>query len=325
MSRRILAPATDGSQVQTHWYYERARGQYLNDQATLTPGEKSRFLRIHPKPQVITKTDLAKVETCFAGEPDTACRGAEKAFMLFAKTVTDDWKVERKRAEYTDDWFRGAVARTIIFRATEKAVSAAAWYEGGYRAQVVAYICARLVRLASDRTGGGRLDYRRIWGVQGLDDVFRRQLDAVGEAMMTVLRSPPREGQNITEWAKQQACREVAMKTDVQVSEGIDAWLIGVDADRSERKERRVAGEVDDDLRAIQTVMSIPNREWVRLREGLRRERLIHGTDEPALRAACGETGRPPNEIQTKRLLVLLQRAEEVGLKPSLAGAQVSS
>ena len=143
ISRRILAPATDGSQVQTHWFYERARGQYLNEQAGLTVTQRAQFARMNPKRQVVTKTDLAKVETCFALEPDTACRGAEKAFVAYAGKITELWKDERKRTEATDDWFRAVVARTIIFRAVEKVVSEAGWYEGGYRAQVVAYICAR--------------------------------------------------------------------------------------------------------------------------------------------------------------------------------------
>ena len=65
ISRRILAPAVGGSQVQTHWYYERARGQHLNDQAGMTSAKSDQFLRMNPKNQVITKTDLAKVESCF--------------------------------------------------------------------------------------------------------------------------------------------------------------------------------------------------------------------------------------------------------------------
>ena len=58
ISRRILAPAVGGSQVQTHWYYERARGQHLNDQAGMTTSKKEQFLRRNPRHQVITKTDL---------------------------------------------------------------------------------------------------------------------------------------------------------------------------------------------------------------------------------------------------------------------------
>src|SRR4051794_5683495 len=113
ISRRVLAPALSGSQVQTHWYYERARGQYLNDQTGFTSSKRDQFLRLNPRNQVITKTNLAKVETCFDQMPDTACRGAEKAFIAFADRVTKAWPDERVRSLYGDDWFRTAVARTI--------------------------------------------------------------------------------------------------------------------------------------------------------------------------------------------------------------------
>jgi AIPR protein/abortive infection phage resistance-like protein len=49
VSRRILAPAVAGSQVQTHWYYERARGQHLNDQAGFTLAKRNQFLLINPR------------------------------------------------------------------------------------------------------------------------------------------------------------------------------------------------------------------------------------------------------------------------------------
>lgn len=42
-SRRILAPAQEGSFNQTKWFYERARGQYGDAQAYLTRGEKKPF------------------------------------------------------------------------------------------------------------------------------------------------------------------------------------------------------------------------------------------------------------------------------------------
>jgi len=46
-SRRLWAPVQEGSIQQTHWFYERARGQYANQQANLTPPQKKKFcLRI---------------------------------------------------------------------------------------------------------------------------------------------------------------------------------------------------------------------------------------------------------------------------------------
>jgi hypothetical protein len=43
-SRRIWAPTVDGAQHETHWFYERARGQFLNEHAKLSQSEKRRFL-----------------------------------------------------------------------------------------------------------------------------------------------------------------------------------------------------------------------------------------------------------------------------------------
>jgi hypothetical protein len=100
ISRRLLAPSVGSSQVQTHWYYERARGQHLNDQSGLTSSKKDQFLRLNPRHQLITKTDLAKVENCFALLPDVACKGAEKSFTEFAERITKEWDDENKRIQF---------------------------------------------------------------------------------------------------------------------------------------------------------------------------------------------------------------------------------
>ena len=47
-SRRIWAPAGKGAQRETKWFYERARGQYADAQAKLTPAEQRRFRRKTP-------------------------------------------------------------------------------------------------------------------------------------------------------------------------------------------------------------------------------------------------------------------------------------
>src|SRR6185503_13689958 len=241
ISRRILAPAIGGSQVQTHWYYERARGQYLNDQAALTTAKRDQFQRLNPRNQVITKTDLAKVESCFDLLPDIACKGAEKAFNAFADRVAAEWEDETKRSIYGDDWYRAAAARTILFRATEALVSKADWYETGrgYRAQIVAYTTARLAFLAAKKSGGGRLDYLKVWAAQTAGAVLERQLLKIAEIMNQVLWSPPQAGQNISEWAKQQACRKRAFETEVPVLPGLDLYVVErADARSDDRRQR---------------------------------------------------------------------------------------
>ena len=132
---------------------------------------------------MIRKTDLAKVETCFELLPDIACRGAEKSFVEFANRIAKEWADESRRLLYGDDWFRGAVARVIFFKTAEGLVSNATWYDGGYRAQIVAYSLARLARLARDSSDGGTLDWSKLWTSQSADEVLRQQILIVAEAM----------------------------------------------------------------------------------------------------------------------------------------------
>lgn len=48
-SRRLWAPSLEGGLRETHWYYERARGQYANAQANLTNAQKKEFLTQNPR------------------------------------------------------------------------------------------------------------------------------------------------------------------------------------------------------------------------------------------------------------------------------------
>jgi hypothetical protein len=89
-SRRIWAPAQKGTQRETKWFYERARGQYADAQSKLTPSEQRRFKAEHPEPQMITKKrpwcetpairkvvfqETPECVTCFkvTGEDDFVC------------------------------------------------------------------------------------------------------------------------------------------------------------------------------------------------------------------------------------------------------------
>ncbi len=325
ISRRILAPAVGGSQVQTHWYYERARGQHLNDQAGLTANKKDQFLRRNPRHQVITKTDLAKVENCFDLLPDIACKGAEKSFTEFAERVTKEWQDERKRSLYSDDWYRGAVARTILFRTTEALVSKAPWYEGGYRAQIVAYAVARLSALATQHSGGGRLDYLKIWTSQAAGDGLERQLLSVAEVMMQVLRSPPQAGQNISEWAKQQACRKTALETEIPADPALDDLLVAPSDARAADREERDKQRVSDGLIAVATVVALGAATWQSIRSFAEEKRLLEAEDGAALTIGGAIPRRVPTDRQATRLLLIKRRCEEAGYELPAAGSLVDA
>jgi hypothetical protein len=312
-SRRILAPVTGGSQVQTHWYYERARGQYLNDQVGMSSSQRNRFLLINPRRQVITKTDLAKSECSFNLEADVACKGAEKAFIAFAERISKEWEDETKRAGYGDDWFRMAIARAILFRTTEAIVSKAPWYEGGYRAQIVAYSCMRLAGLALELGSG--LNYLNVWAQQSAAVVLEKQIGCIGEKMASVLRSPPKAGQNIGEWAKQQACRKTALETSVKVVADFEEWVSTGGEQRLNEREARRTRRVHDGLDALKQVVERDAKYWISVRDFCRPKSMLTPEEEKALIPAC----RLPNSIPTDRqaacLINLIEKALDAGWK----------
>jgi hypothetical protein len=201
-SRRIWAPAQQGAQRETKWFYERARGQYADAQAKLTPGEQKRFRAENPKPQMFTKTDLAKFENTWDEHPKWVNLGAQKNFAKYAHRIGKEW--EKSSDGFNEFYFRRAVARGVIFRATEKLVSAQPWYNGGYRANIVAYSLAVLSEITKRHSRS--LDFLKIWNAQGIDGTLERTLTIITKAVNDDIVKPTPGVSNISEWCKKDAC-----------------------------------------------------------------------------------------------------------------------
>lgn len=50
------------------------------------------------------------------------------------------------------------------------------------------------------------LDFRSIWNNQGVSHALELQIEQIAEAMYNHLVSPSRDVENVTEWAKREAC-----------------------------------------------------------------------------------------------------------------------
>ncbi|MBF4406229.1 hypothetical protein EAY15_23985, partial [Vibrio anguillarum] len=124
-------------------FYERARGQFADERSRRTQTERKKFDSEYPRSQFFVKTDLAKYENTWACLPHIVSLGAQKNFSEFAKKIGKNWGTEG--TAFNDIWFKRLIAKAIIFRTTEKLVSNAEWYEGGYRANIVTYAIAKLV------------------------------------------------------------------------------------------------------------------------------------------------------------------------------------
>jgi hypothetical protein len=197
MSRRIFAPSPDGSFVSSKWFYERARGQYQDARANLTVSARRKFDAEFPKKLLIVKTDLAKYMNVWLGKPHVVSTGAQKNFANFAAAIGQEWDANADK--FNDAYFREAIAKAIIFRETERLVSEQEWYEGGYRANVVAYGIAKLAALVSAKSDA--VDFEAIWRSQAIPPAMRRALQLTTKAAFDVISNPPTGLSNVTEWA----------------------------------------------------------------------------------------------------------------------------
>lgn len=207
-SRRLWAPAPPGQQTETKWYYERVRGQYKEEQARLDARGKRVFLQQNPKSQLLRKTDLAKYDNIWDDDPVRVNLGAQKNFARYAVRIGEEWKKDAER--FDEQYFKQAVARAIIFKSSERIVSAQTWYEGGYRANIVNYANA----LLSHALGAEdlQLDVGALWQVQRIPDTLSSVIASLAEVVNDELTSSSRGSSNVSEWAKKTDCWTAILK-----------------------------------------------------------------------------------------------------------------
>jgi hypothetical protein len=312
ISHRIYAPAKTGAQHETHWFYERARGQYLNEQASLTPAAKAKFVAQNPREQLITKTDLAKAENSWRRLPHIVSRGAQKNFINFAEWVGGRW--DNFNEEYNEAYFKNVVAHTIIFRAAERLVSKQSWYQGGYRANVVTYAVAKLsVMLVS---AGKELPYASIWTRQALSAALEAQIVDVAKRVFEVIINPMQGFQNVTEWCKKENCWQAVEGLDIPMSKPVIAELVDPAVNRGMRVEARKQQKNDDGISAQVQVVNLGRNFWVSLSSWGKQKNLLSNEQVKLVIVAQRMPSILPNEFQSAKLLEIKAMMESEGFRP---------
>lgn len=317
LSRRIFAPAKSGEQYETYWYYERLRAQYTNDlNRHKTKRDREVFTRNHPKNQVITKTDLAKVLGCWQLEPHIVSRGAQRNFVQIAPKIMKMW--ENDRAQINELYFQNLVAQTIIFRTTQAIVSEQSWYEGGYRANVVAYTVSKLVHHLTTKHRRFELNLQLIWRTQQVPSILANQIAIIAKAAFDVIINPPNRAYNITEWAKRENCWKALEEVEITEVPNFASLLISSDEARevriSKRNEQVFTHTMDTLIYIVNLRRDYPDI-FIRLRDFLVAERIsISPRQNQAIRTASNPL-LVPNERDVKECMALLERAETLGFR----------
>ncbi len=259
LSRTVWAPPISGLASGTHWYYERARGSYLDDKARQgTPARRRDWEKQNPARQKFTKTDLAKFEHAWMGLPHLVCLGAEKNFVRYAERMEEDGK-----PEVNLNYFRYAVAKAILWRFAEKLFDTLDLK--GYRANSVAYGVAWLAEKS-----GRRIDLNRIWTEQRLSPALCEVLKTVCAAAWEHLTQ--REG-NVGEASKKVDCWDAFRRKEIVLSGKWRAELADspFSVPRTEEEAlsstwERLRHRFLDDRRTIEDLEAYTGKQWVRSR-----------------------------------------------------------
>ena len=255
-SKRVWAPVKSGSQQRTHWYYERVRGEYLNEQAYLTKAQKKQFQIENPKSQMIDKTFLAKAENVWQEIPHIVSKGAQYSFDEFAKQVTK--KLEEDNLAITEKYFKDAIAKTIFFKEIEKIVSNASWYNGGYRAQAVAYILSYLSHHISKNKKFMNFDL--IWQNQELPQHIKDTIDKIGKVVYKDITNPPEGNANVGQWCKKSLCWDRVKQIDIDLD--IDEYLIDKEEIKIIKRDDRKSKKLDNDIEIQSFVVKLDKSKW---------------------------------------------------------------
>jgi hypothetical protein len=204
-SRSIWTPLTDAAARQTHWYYERVRGQYDVDRNRHPSRPRQReFEQDNPRRQRFGKTDAAKYELTYALQPHVVCLGGEKCFR--------GWTVSSglgEREAPSADYFRHLVAKGILFSETRFLIQREDL--GGYLGQITAHALALIV----DRLHGVNLEL--VWRQQHLPTPLAESVSMVAQIVRKVLVDPDRTA-NVTEWCKKEECWKAVRAVDWEPS-----------------------------------------------------------------------------------------------------------
>lgn len=193
-SRTVWVPSKTGGKATNKWFYERTRGQYLDEKSRRTTIKEERnFNREYLKHQKFIKTDLAKYEMSWWQRPYDVSKGAENNFKIFTKELLNE------KTEVTQRYYERLIAKAILFKDIDKIVAKRSL--GGYKANMVSYILAWLSYKSNKR-----LNLDLIWENQGISESVHDTIQLMIDIVWNHINNPSKQGMNIGEWCKKNEC-----------------------------------------------------------------------------------------------------------------------
>lgn len=301
-SRTEWIPALAGNKATSKWYYERIRGQYLDERSRLlTTKDKTRFDIEYPKKHKFNKTDLAKFEMCWIQQPYDVCLGGEKNFNAFEKNYN------LNKLDISVKYYHKLIGKAILFSEVDKIYNELKI--GGYKVNAVAYVVSWISFKTSKK-----LNIESIWENQAVSEEVKAVVKKMIPIVFHHITTPPRAGMNVTDWYKKQECWLTLKDKFIDLSE-IENQLIV----REELNGGDISGQFSaQELENIEKATEINSDTWFQLAKWARENQKLTAFD----RRLAYNVGVLINRKirlspkQAKAALMIYQRAFENGFTP---------
>jgi hypothetical protein len=322
-SRRVLAPPVDGNQYQTAWFYERARGQYVQEQMKLTRGDRKKFQLKNPKTQLLRKVDVAKFINSYEGRPHIVSRGAQFNMRSFAEMINKDWSPTDQNTSFNEYYFKKLIALAILFKTTERIVSSQQWYQEikAYRANIVTYSIAVIMDQIHRKHPGKTLDFLRIWNNQAISLELEAQLVKTTRQVFDFITRDDRTTLNVTEWCKKEECWKRAQSYDFTLLDSFVESLTDEEEEKGEKevaqKEQKVTNQVSSEIELV----NLGADYWKKVLDFGRKDKLLSSMEDGLLSVAANFdiTGRIPSDKQAKLIMQVRNRLFDEGLSRNIS------
>ena len=319
-SRKIYAPAVDGNQYQTIWFYERARGQYTQEQMKLTSSERKKYQLKNPKNQMLKKVDLAKYINTFDGVPHIVSKGAQSSMRYFAEKIDKEW--EKGDSSFNEHYFKKIISYAIIFKNTDAIVANQQWYKEikAYKANIVTYSISIIMNLIKENYPNLTIDYKRIWNNQKIYPSFVDQMLKTTKEVLDFITKEDRLTLNVTEWCKKEACWERAKKEKFELIGDFINDLVELSDEKQEFLDAKKERKIENQLNAEILVVNLGDEYWNKVLSWANERKLLTPMENDLILIASKamKTGRIPSTKQSNIILQIRNKLFDEGLPKNL-------
>ena len=257
-SRRFLAPAKLNEPFQTYWYYERIRKQYDNESNLMTPTEKKAFLKINPKKQMFTKTELGKFIITFACLPHVVCKGGEYNFKEFQKITMALW--DNNESDVNQIYFENTIAKAIIWNNLFEHLRYSKTLNITSPSKIGTYAISLLVDKLNQ--SGKELNFKKVWQIQDIPKNLLSLLVKICHDVHRIATDVNRPVENVDSYLKSQKAWDKVKELNIEDIDSISDLFLSNAEKTKDIKDGRKDQKLTNILEIEILIKKIAPAEW---------------------------------------------------------------